>query len=549
MQQKGYIGYIRVSTVKQGTQGVSLQEQYDGIVRYAERNEMSVTVWLQEMVTAAKQGRPVFTQALKLLRNGKADGIILHKLDRGARNLRDWAAIGELSDQGIEVHFVTESLDLQSRGGRLSADIQAVVAADFIRNLRLEVLKGLEGRLKQGLYPFRAPAGYIDNGGGNPKTVDPAKGPLIQRAFNLYATGVHTLDTLCDDLNRTGLRNRRGGSMRANHLSLILNNPFYYGVIRVKGNDQAFLGNHQPLISKGLYDRVQNILRGKSNGRNAGHQFLFRRMLRCGTCGYALNGERQKGHVYYRCHTTPCPVTCVREENVSIAVDRFLAQIQFGADEKLYFKTRILDLEKSWASRQQDELKAARLRHAQLKDRLNRLTDAYLDGSIDKSMLDDRKNSLLSELKLSDECVKRLENPGGTKPNGLEQFLELAGSAWLSHQAAEIDEKREMLRILTSNLSVHGKELVIEPSIPFGDIANRFKSPEGAPNRDIPRTWDQIIDTLLRLNRQGALPDLAATPGFLRYQSNDERSTQPRQDGRFCRQRQVNPNSNQSPAS
>jgi DNA invertase Pin-like site-specific DNA recombinase len=133
---EGYIGYTRVSTVKQGTKGVSLQEQRDGISRYGERNQLPITVWLEEMETAAKQGRPVFNQALKLLRTGKARGIILHKLDRGARNLKDWAAIGELSDQGVEVHFVSESLDLQSRGGRLSADIQAVVAADYIRNLR-----------------------------------------------------------------------------------------------------------------------------------------------------------------------------------------------------------------------------------------------------------------------------------------------------------------------------------------------------------------------------------------------------------------------------
>lgn len=100
------------------------------------------------------------------LRGGKAKGIILHKLDRGARNLRDWAAIGELSDQGVEIHFVNESLDLQSRGGRLSADIQAVVAADYIRNLREETRKGFYGRLKQGLYPLRAPLGYLDQGKG-----------------------------------------------------------------------------------------------------------------------------------------------------------------------------------------------------------------------------------------------------------------------------------------------------------------------------------------------------------------------------------------------
>ena len=151
---QGYIGYIRVSTVKQG-EGVSLEVQKDAISRYAERNQFQIALWLEEMETAAKRGRPVFHQAMKPLRQGKHRGMILHKLDRGARNLKDWAEIGELSDQGVEVHFVNESLDLHSRGGRLSADIQAVVAADFIRNLREETRKGFYGRLKQGLYPLR----------------------------------------------------------------------------------------------------------------------------------------------------------------------------------------------------------------------------------------------------------------------------------------------------------------------------------------------------------------------------------------------------------
>src|SRR4029077_20815694 len=142
------------------------------------------------METAAKRGRPVFTQAMKLLRQGKAKGIILHKLDRGARNLKDWADIGELADQGVEVHFVNESLDLHSRGGRLSADIQAVVAADYIRNLREESRKGFYGRLKQGVYPLGAPVGYLDMGkGGKLKELDPIQAPLVRKAFELYSTG------------------------------------------------------------------------------------------------------------------------------------------------------------------------------------------------------------------------------------------------------------------------------------------------------------------------------------------------------------------------
>src|ERR1043165_2031570 len=189
---QGYIGYTRVSTTKQG-EGVSLEVQKEAISRYAERNQFQIDLWLEEMETAAKRGRPVFTEAIKLLRHEKHKGIILHKLDRGARNLKDWAEIGELSDRGVEVHFVNESLDLHSRGGRLSADIQAVVAADYIRNLREETRKGFYGRLKQGLYPLQAPIGYVDNGGGKAKTICPIKGPLVRQAFELYATARYSL--------------------------------------------------------------------------------------------------------------------------------------------------------------------------------------------------------------------------------------------------------------------------------------------------------------------------------------------------------------------
>lgn len=134
---KSYFAYIRVSTQKQG-QGVSLQEQRAAIERYAERRNLRISSWFEERETAAKRGRPIFGRMMKELRVSKADGVIIHKIDRSARNLKDWADLGELIDGGYDVHFATETLDLTSRGGRLSADIQAVVAADYIRNLREE---------------------------------------------------------------------------------------------------------------------------------------------------------------------------------------------------------------------------------------------------------------------------------------------------------------------------------------------------------------------------------------------------------------------------
>ena len=76
----------------------------------------------EERETAAKRGRPIFTTMLRSLTRGQASGVVIHKIDRSARNLRDWADLGELIDRGVQVHFANESLDLHTRGGRLSAD-------------------------------------------------------------------------------------------------------------------------------------------------------------------------------------------------------------------------------------------------------------------------------------------------------------------------------------------------------------------------------------------------------------------------------------------
>lgn len=177
------------------------------------------------------------------------------------------SVIGELSDQGIEVHFVTESLDLQSRGGRLSADIQAVVAADYIRNLREETRKGFYGRLKQGLYPLRAPIGYLDQGKGKPKTIDPIMGPMVRKAFELYGTGRYSLETLGEELHRFGLRNRNGNEVSRNGFSTLLNNSFYIGLMPIQKTGENFVGIHEPIINKTLFDRVQAVLAGKVNAR------------------------------------------------------------------------------------------------------------------------------------------------------------------------------------------------------------------------------------------------------------------------------------------
>ncbi len=494
-----YFGYIRVSTVKQGEHGVSLQQQREAIERYAQRNNSEVVQWFEEQETAAKRGRPVFNQMMKLLRRGKARGVIIHKIDRSARNLRDWADLGELIDQGVEVCFANESLDLRSRGGRLSADIQAVVAADYIRNLREETIKGFYGRLKQGLYPMPAPLGYLDMGQGQPKALDPKVAPLIRKAFELYGSTRFNSETLASEMTHLGLRSRSGKVLEADKLTRMFSNPFYMGLIRIKRTNETYSGAHQPLISKSLFDRVQDVLHGRLNTRAQRHDFLFRRRLNCGQCGIRLVGETHKGFVYYRCQSRDCPTTAVREEVMETAVLQRFEEIGLSDDERRYIECELRKFKEEDANHQEEAIAALRLKLGQIEERLNRLTDAYIDRVLEKDAFEARKNALLMERKDLEENLAGWSSGGRLASEELAHFLERARGAYSAYKVGNVDEKRELVDSLTSNRILNGKLPEITLAFPLQEVANRFQNAGGGPRRDIPRTWTRLLPLLLKL--------------------------------------------------
>lgn len=464
-------GYIRVSTARQGEHGVSLQEQRAAIERYAQRNAIQIVEWFEERLTAAKQGRPLFSRMMKLLRSNAAEGVVIHKIDRSARNLRDWADLATLTDQGINIYFANESVDLHSRGGRLSADIQAVVAADYVRNLREETQKGITGRLRQGFYPFAAPLGYIDNGPGKVKTIDPLRGPLIREAFRLYATGAYTLDTLAMELNRRGLRSNRNKPIIRRQLSSILNKPFYIGLMHVASTGQTYDGKHEPLIRPSLFRAVQDVLAGRVRSTAWREEFLFRGLFRCALCKRTLTGERQKGHVYYRCHTKACPTKCFREDALEEALLSSWPSIAETESEK----QRVRELLDSTLSAGRESAAARRaemeMKLGATKARLDRLTDALVDGHLDRDSFATRKASLLEEQRFLREALD--DSGPAAEDQARREMFELAFTAQQSYQAADVTEKREMIVRLSSNRTVAGKEVVIEPHPALQVLADR----------------------------------------------------------------------------
>jgi len=509
---KKCFGYVRVSSHKQG-EGVSLEAQKDAILRFAEANNITITKWFEEQQTAAKSGRPVFNQMLKALNAGKAVGVVIHKIDRSARNFFDWAKIGELADSGIDVHFATESLDFRSRGGRLTANIQMAVAEDYVRNLRSEIFKGQRGQLDRGYYPFTAPIGYQNNGRRQLKTIDPFKGPLVKLAFELYGSGQYSLHSLRREMATRGLAKRSGQPLSKGCVDKFLCNPFYTGVIRIRRTGEVFEGAHEPLISAELFERVALVRAGKSGKKVTRHNHLFRGLFACGWCGRSMIPERQKGHVYYRCQFPECPRNCIREERLADRIADVLAATPL-TDQAI---AEVEGKAKLWTRNHDSETdaQARAMQLAHLDARLERLEDAAIDQIIDAESFGRRKQKLLLE-KAALQKAAREDARFHHDPAVIREFLERLKSLENHYNFADPAEKREIVEIATSNRSVKDKTITIEPSNWLRDTQDALGVFSCAHHRTISRTSehsdaeDRALKELAKLARSPEVEHLFA---------------------------------------
>ena len=509
---KKYFSYIRVSTPRQGEKGFSLEAQEEANALCAKEHGGKIAKQFVDVETASKVGRGEFNRMIKELRRQKVDGVIIHKIDRGARNLKDWSAIGDLIDDDFEVQFSHENIDLKTRGGRLSADLQAVIAADYSRNLREETWKGIYRCFKNGLLPNMAPLGYLDQGLDErkrvkPKVPDPAKAHLVVEGLERFSTGRYTIKTMRDELNRLGLRGKSGKKLSLNVVNQMLRNPFYAGVLRLHKTGEEFLGKHEPLISLEIFRRNQDILDGRLSAGKIKHRFLFRRLLTCKHCGRSLVGERQKGHVYYRCQTSGCATKTVREEVVEETITSALSTMTLTEEEYAFCREQFLNETKDWRKGQEHILSTMDLHIKACEAKLDRLTDLYMDEEIDPEEYKRRKATLVRDL--AEAQRKRDEQANIINPfDKLEHFLELAKSFDSQYISGNNDEKRELVQNMTSNRLVGGKNLAFAWCSPYRELMNRSKTDQCCPFRDGPRTFEEIFQIL----HHGATKTSPASP-------------------------------------
>lgn len=439
---KPCFGYIRVSTLRQG-EGVSLQEQKDAIIACAALRNLQIIEWFEELETAAKSGRPIFNRMIARLRKGHAQGFVVHKIDRSARNLKDWALVSELPDEGIDVHIATESLDFNTRGGRMTADFLAVIAADFIRNQREETKKGLNGRLKQGLYPFRAPLGYLDMGRGEPKAPCPIKAPLIKELYQLYLSGQHSLRSLHTEMQLRGLTGYSGKPVSLHGIEKILSNTFYHGLITIARTGETYEGIHEPMVSKTAFRQAQKIKSRRCGPKVTRHSHRFMGLFRCGLCQGPMVPERQKVvHVYYRCTLKSCPMKTIREDRLEDAIVNRLAEIQLNKDT-------VAEQKKRWKSgRVQEELVQKRRSLAARieveETRLARAADLLIEGALDRQTYNDKKRDAEFALGRLREDLDNLPDPKAMN-SARDAYIRKMSRLSSLYKAANLFERRQLI--------------------------------------------------------------------------------------------------------
>jgi DNA invertase Pin-like site-specific DNA recombinase len=300
------LAYYRVSTTEQANtshdeDGFSIQAQRE----YCQRKATDLGAQIvEEYVERGKSARSADRPELQAMLRRIADDpdihyLIVHKLDRLARNREDDVQIGMLlAKHGVKLVSATENID-ETPGGKLVHGIMATIAEWYSGNLSQEARKGLRKKVEIGGTPGKAPLGYQnirDKSKGKDiglVIIDALMGPIITEAFRLYATGLYTLGTLTDELNHLGLRMPETKSLperpvQIQHVHRILRNPYYTGIVTYNG--VAYPGGHDPLVDELTFELVQAILtaRNLNKDKSKRHPHPLKGNLYCGRCGRRL---------------------------------------------------------------------------------------------------------------------------------------------------------------------------------------------------------------------------------------------------------------------
>ena len=372
--------YCRVSTEEQKKHGISIDAQLEALRAWAKQNNHDI---VGEYVDAGVSGKKPYTKRPSLsrfmsdLENGlRVDALIMTKLDRFYRSVRlYYQAIDIMERHGVAWKAIHEDYETVTASGRFKVNIMLAVAEDEADRTSERIRTVFEYKIEKcEVVNNSIPLGYrVDE----KRLVLDEKAPIVRETFENYKrTG--SIHSCMDYLNQHGI------TLHANSVSRMMRNPIYKGLYR--GNP-----NFCPaIIQPEEFDEIQRQIKSRSVRRNpTGRIYLFSGLIKCGRCGHAMSGIANNGKwLSYRCTNASMNRRCantkyINEAKLENAILPVLTEAfeNFVAEYTIERNTRDIAQERT-----------------QLRKRLDRLKEVYLDGLLTKERYRAEYNAITEKL-------------------------------------------------------------------------------------------------------------------------------------------------------
>ena len=311
-KRKRAAAYLRVSSEEQ-VLGYSLYAQERALEALCKQHGWTLVARYRDEGKSARSDsvaeRPAFKQVLDAAKTGHFDVLLVHKMDRFARNMRvALDAFARLAHAGVRFVSASESTDWDTPAGRLQRNMLLAVSEWFSDNLAWETRKGKGERKAQGRHNGLLPFGTAHGPAGLPeldrqakscdvatrREVIPSEG--LVRAFELAAAGRSDRE-IAQALTRAGYRtsgNRGANPFTKDTVRVILRNRFYVGDLP-DGNGGWVPGKHGALIDPALFERAQRVREANAKRprwtASARSPWALSGLATCGGCGRNVTAE------------------------------------------------------------------------------------------------------------------------------------------------------------------------------------------------------------------------------------------------------------------
>lgn len=298
--------YIRVSTTDQAREGFSIPAQRERLTLYANAQDWEIyDYYVDDGYSAKDTNRPAFQRLMQDAEKRNIDVILVHKLDRFTRSVKDlYEVLEKLSKYNVSFRSSIEQFDTTTTMGRAMIGMLGIFAQWERETIADRVYWGMEQKINSGKRNGApAPMGYdlVDG-----ELVINQDADFIRRLFSLYLEG-NGMPTITEILHR------EGRELHIKTLWYILKNPVYCGKYRwnwrkngLRTNNEIIAGESPAIISVEDFERVQDMMKRRDKkGRAATSEYLFSGLARCARCGSFLHGgiRRNKNDdiLFYRC--------------------------------------------------------------------------------------------------------------------------------------------------------------------------------------------------------------------------------------------------------